>query len=1393
MSDDSVDVEEEVSEAPPEGEGADDEAASEPPEDAVEHEAPAEGEDPSESEEPPESEEPAARFSFVRELGRGVLGEAHEVIDEVTGEPVVLKIFVRAHPSRPEAFKLEFEALSRLKHPSLVRFHHLVDPASDTNISVESVVGETGLAFTQDYVDGVDLEQWLKAPITDEERAALEARRAPATGEVPRDPISGDLLELETTELDDISSGEVDREDDVEHEDIELTPQAIAYAETLEMKRDDDPEEIIAQLAKPPEPPSMDLKLLRLERLLPPIVEGLRHLHKFQKVHGALRPANILVDRSGHALLTDYGIVPELVFRKPGGGETAEVSFLEAPENIPYVAPEAMEVGASPSADLYALGCVLFEAIAETSAFDALEWSGGKSPTLKPPPLAELVPECPASWAEVVDGLLDRDPTHRPSLGAVLEVIGAKAAKAVSVPPTVVAAPDAFIGRDKEMEALQELAHLSASESRVTLALLEGETGAGKSTLLRAIAHHLARRGWLVIQDRCFQRESVVYQGWHQVASTIAKMTESLPLAVREEIEDDILAASRLFPIIGGGRESTGEFSRFRAIRGLRRLLQRLSEERPILLCLEDLHWASWDAASLLVDLFADDAGIRMLTIATWGTDAVGARDHLLQRDLSMALIDVVRFPIRGFGKEEAREYVVTAGSHLAVDDLRTVLKTANLNPRLLDELIAETDETRNAATEVAKRERDANTHAVLRKIYEHRLAGRDKVELATTNLLGIASGPLSKKLLARALETEVGANAMSGERGITEVLARLVDAGLLQTFVPSGSEEPLWTIGHDIVREVVLANLSEREQARFAGRIADALGVHDAKNLDLRFEYELRAGRVGRAMENAVDAARRAEARFAHHRAAKLWRWLVEHRSELPAYTRFEPADELARVELLAGRHDEAARLFREQAEKAKGAVEKAQIRFMEARAWLQAGEVDPAVEALAEGLRLTGARYRRGVWEGMRDAPSILRAVISRWTPAAKEKLATDTKARYLLRGEMAFFATVHATMLDTTRRDHMGAILANAAERTGDPRLLGMERIVLANYRWRSFEEGRITMCSDWLDEADRFFLHAEEHGWRAQVAAERASLQLRHDDALGAERSLAQAFDVGHRAERDGFDRRFALYVEAQHAIRVGSLHAADNIARRCLHVYRGDAIAESRAYEILARAALLRGDVERAAAFIDNGRSRLKASTKNLDAIRWARLSAQLDIALGRPEVAVRQIELLEESLRHSELIRIRAVSTYLKVAMGQALAANAERQRTLGDPRADDSLRALKDVRRDLERVAKNLVPVERAEVMRLFARIELLRDRTKRALRDLEEGAEAIAETDAPIDMAKATEARGHVLLRREQPDARSVMEQAWELYEEHGCSFPLILEGWPIPAQISALREDA
>ena len=339
----------------------------------------------------------------------------------------------------------------------------------------------------------------------------------------------------------------------------------------------------------------------------------------------------------------------------------------------------------------------------------------------------------------------------------------------------------------------------------------------------------------------------------------IGAMCDALPPATRELIEADRLRASRLFPSLapaGAPPADDAQVGRFGVIRALRRVLGVLAEQRPIVLCLEDLHWASWDTSSFLMDLFSETAAIPCLVLGTWRTDTERRTDHALLRDLELSLLDVNRIHVAGFSTDEAREFLVTKAAGASLEDLRTILRTGRSSPRFLEELLWELEQGRLEGVDNRRRDQ------ILPELYRRRLAGIDKRHEAMLNLLAVASGPMEERWLERAVVAELSGSVLPAEQthhAIEAFFAEMAERRLVRRTVDATGRVE-WVIAHDVGRDVVLESLTDRDRARLSGRIADTVGDDEVDQHDLRFEYELRAGRVAKAMKSAVRAARAAE-----------------------------------------------------------------------------------------------------------------------------------------------------------------------------------------------------------------------------------------------------------------------------------------------------------------------------------------------------------------------------------------------------------------------------------------------------------------------------------------------------------------------------------------------------
>jgi serine/threonine-protein kinase len=145
-------------------------------------------------------------------------------------------------------------------------------------------------------------------------------------------------------------------------------------------------------------------------RLAAEIASGLAALHQNEIVHRDIKPSNVMLDRSGRAALTDFGLArghAYTVLTRPG----------QVLGTLDYLAPELIEGReATPASDVYALGCLVYECVtgatpfADKSVFEVavahLEDEPADPRELRDTVSAEL------AWA--ILRALEKDPGDRP-------------------------------------------------------------------------------------------------------------------------------------------------------------------------------------------------------------------------------------------------------------------------------------------------------------------------------------------------------------------------------------------------------------------------------------------------------------------------------------------------------------------------------------------------------------------------------------------------------------------------------------------------------------------------------------------------------------------------------------------------------------------------------------------------------------------------------------------------------------------------------------------------------------------------------------------------------------------------------------------------------------------
>src|SRR5215218_4668605 len=202
-----------------------------------------------------------------------------------------------------------------------------------------------------------------------------------------------------------------------------------------------------------------------------------------------------------------------------------------------------------------------------------------------------------------------------------------------------------FVGRQAELALLKELFERTVAERTVRLVTVVGEPGVGKSRFVAELAAHVAARPELVAwrQGRCLPYgDGITFWALGEIVKAEAGILESDPPAqvraklqamlatlVSDPSEGEWLRA-RLAPLLGIADPDAVKPERAELFAAWRRFVEAIAASRPLVLVVEDLHWADGPLLSFLRHLVEEAAGVPLLVVAT-------ARPELLERSPAWA------------------------------------------------------------------------------------------------------------------------------------------------------------------------------------------------------------------------------------------------------------------------------------------------------------------------------------------------------------------------------------------------------------------------------------------------------------------------------------------------------------------------------------------------------------------------------------------------------------------------------------------------------------------------------------------------------------------------------------------------------------------------------------
>ncbi len=409
--------------------------------------------------------------------------------------------------------------------------------------------------------------------------------------------------------------------------------------------------------------------------------------------------------------------------------------------------------------------------------------------------------------------------------------------------------PPPLVGRERELVALHERL-AGALAGRGSLVLIGGEAGIGKTALAETLCREAVIQGALVLVGRCFDlTETPPYGPW-------------LELFARYDPSDVLLPPPAIFAHRGVIGAVSGPAA---VLQQCDAFFRALSATRPVVLLLDDLHWAEPASLELLRALAREAQTMPLLVVATYRPEAASSQSPLsallptLVREAHPARLD-----LSPLSADDIRT-LVTARYALPGADTerltRDLAQRSEGNAFFLGELIRALEEQGGlVATAAGWRIADiraARVPALIRQVIGNRLARFGEAERGALAVAAVIGQEVPIDLWQQVVEME--------EHDLLPLIERAVAARVL---VASEDGESV-RFYHALTREALYDGILPPRRRAWHRTIGEILAARPAPQPDAVAHHFERAGDA-RAAEWLIRAGEHAQAAYAYLTAAE-------------------------------------------------------------------------------------------------------------------------------------------------------------------------------------------------------------------------------------------------------------------------------------------------------------------------------------------------------------------------------------------------------------------------------------------------------------------------------------------------------------------------------------------
>lgn len=695
-----------------------------------------------------------------------------------------------------------------------------------------------------------------------------------------------------------------------------------------------------------------------IARVAAQVCAALEHAHSQGVVHRDLKPENVLIAEDGTAKLMDFGIARSVASRMTTEGEIVGTVF--------YLAPEiALGKEFDGRADLYSLGVMLYELATGELPFaqgDPLAVISQHIHASVVPPRARNE-QVPPRLDNLILQLLEKSPEHRPASAAEVQQAlersdlldpEAEGLKELAVVRRI--ARGRFVGREQELIDATGLWN-KALAGEGQLLLVSGEPGIGKTRLIRELSTHAEVTGGRSLIGECESEGGAPYTPFAQIVRQSLRQGSENGFQLPEFVLGDLLKLAPelkpYYPDVPPNPQLEPEAEQRRLFENVVTFCSALSEVAPLMLVIDDGHWADSGSLALLRYLAKRTQQQRILLTVTYREveldEALPFHETLL--DLNRKRLGT-RIKLKRFDEQQTRDLLAAVFEEEITEEfLEGIYQETEGNPFFIEEVckaLVESGQvyyTENGWERLSMEELEIPQS--VRVAIQSRLSKFPEQYQDALNLAAVLGREFDFDTLAEASELD--------EDTLIEVLEAAEDAQLIEEV--SGKGSATFSFVHALIPSTLVEGVRTLRRRRLHKRAAVAIQVTRPEDFeDLAHHYE-EAGDEAQARAYYTRAGERAAAAFAN----------PEAESHLRAALELQPAQaeragllsELAEVVSRLGRFDEAIERWADAAARYRELEDPDRIahcytRMARARWW--AGDQAGALKLCEEGLQRTG-----------------------------------------------------------------------------------------------------------------------------------------------------------------------------------------------------------------------------------------------------------------------------------------------------------------------------------------------------------------------------------------------------------------------------------------------------